>query len=211
MNFTAFEYFKNINDFSNDLLKILDNYLFNYDTINMYIDTHRKGVIIENLRKIMEKDILALIKGDPAARINKEFIEGLVVDEDINYVLKTYRSLRAVMMYRVAHLIQEFGDVYLKEEGCEKEAINGANSFLHIQARDISDEAKAFSGLEIHPAAKIGFPFVVDHGYNTVIGETCEIGNGCFILQGVILGSREVNKEKITTINGRRQDRKSVV
>lgn len=45
------------------------------------------------------------------------------------------------------------------------------------------------SGIEIHPYAKIGSKFVIDHGFGVVIGETTEIGDRCYILGGVILGA----------------------
>jgi len=63
------------------------------------------------------------------------------------------------------------------------------NAHLKYIAKSITEKAKLESGIEIHPAAKIGDYFVIDHGVGTVIGETCEIGEHCYILQGVILGS----------------------
>lgn len=56
-------------------------------------------------------------------------------------------------------------------------------------SRSISERAKVETGVEIHPAATIARRFVVDHGMGTVIGEGVIIGEDCYILQGVVLGS----------------------
>ena len=59
---------------------------------------------------------------------------------------------------------------------------------LKFLARWISDRAKKRTGIEIHPAAKIGRGVLIDHGMGVVIGETAEVGDGCTIYQGVTLG-----------------------
>ena len=55
-------------------------------------------------------------------------------------------------------------------------------------ARFISQRSRHKTGIEIHPAAKIGKGLVIDHGMGVVIGETTEIGDDCTIYQGVTLG-----------------------
>ena len=55
-------------------------------------------------------------------------------------------------------------------------------------ARAISQWARFWTGIEIHPGAKIGKRFVIDHGMGIVIGETAEIGDDCLIYHGVTLG-----------------------
>lgn len=55
-------------------------------------------------------------------------------------------------------------------------------------ARYISQRSRHKTGIEIHPAAKIGKGLVIDHGMGVVIGETAEIGDDCTIYQGVTLG-----------------------
>ena len=59
-------------------------------------------------------------------------------------------------------------------------------------AMSISHYSRVSTGAEIHPAAKIGRNFVLDHATGTVIGATCEIGNNCYILNNVILGARGI-------------------
>jgi serine O-acetyltransferase len=80
----------------------------------------------------------------------------------------TYSSFHAVVLYRLAHRLLEWR--------------------VPIVPRLISTLARFVSGVEIHPAAKIGPRFVIDHGTGVVIGETTEIGDNCLLFQGVTLG-----------------------
>ncbi len=59
---------------------------------------------------------------------------------------------------------------------------------LYFIARLISQFSRWITGIEIHPGAKIGRRFFIDHGMGVVIGETCEIGDDVIIYQGVTLG-----------------------
>lgn len=63
-------------------------------------------------------------------------------------------------------------------------------------ARFISQLGKFFTGIEIHPGAKIGRRILIDHGTGIVIGETATIGNDCTIYHGVTLGGTGKNKYK---------------
>lgn len=83
-------------------------------------------------------------------------------------VLLLYPSIHALAAYRFAHSLHE------KEH--------------YFAARAISQTARFFTGIEIHPGAKIGKGLVIDHGMGVVIGETTEIGDNCTIYQGVTLG-----------------------
>lgn len=83
-------------------------------------------------------------------------------------VLLLYPGLHAIWYYRVAHALQNRGMVFL--------------------ARAISQHAAKVTGIEIHPAAKIGQRFFIDHGHGVVIGETTEIGDDVTLYQGVTLG-----------------------
>ena len=87
-----------------------------------------------------------------------------------------YNGLHAILWYRIAH--------WLHIHGCE---------FL---ARWISQHAKKTTGVEIHPAAKIGRRLVIDHGTGVVIGATAEIGDDCLLYQGVTLGGTGKDKGK---------------
>lgn len=83
-------------------------------------------------------------------------------------VLLLYSGLHAILAYRVAHKL------YLGGHG--------------FSARALSQAAKLFTGIEIHPGATIGKRLVIDHGMGVVIGETAEIGDNCTLYQGVTLG-----------------------
>lgn len=63
-------------------------------------------------------------------------------------------------------------------------------------ARIISQASRFFTGIEIHPGAKIGNRLFIDHGMGVVIGETCEIGDDVLIYQGVTLGGSGKEKGK---------------
>ena len=94
------------------------------------------------------------------------------------YIRSSYSTFRTIMHYRIANVIYYY------------EQLN--REIRLILSRKISEDAKKDSGVEIHPAAKIGRSFIIDHGYGTVIGETSEIGDDCYLLQGVTLGAREI-------------------
>ena len=62
--------------------------------------------------------------------------------------------------------------------------------------RLISHLTRLITGIEIHPGAKIGESFFIDHGMGVVIGETAEIGDNCHLYQGVTLGGTSTRREK---------------
>ena len=91
-------------------------------------------------------------------------------------VILTYSGFHALVMYRFAHFM-----------------------YVHnykLVARIVSQIAKFFTGIEIHPGAKIGSGVFIDHGEGVVIGETAEIGNNVVIYQGVTLGGTGKDKGK---------------
>ena len=63
-------------------------------------------------------------------------------------------------------------------------------------ARWVSQHARRRTGIEIHPAAKIGRGVFIDHGMGVVIGETAEVGDNCVIYQGVTLGGTGKDRGK---------------
>ena len=83
-------------------------------------------------------------------------------------VLLLYSGLHATASHRLAHTLNEKG--------------------MPLTARAISQLTKALTGIEIHPAAKVGKRVFIDHGSGVVIGETAEVGDDCTIYQGVTLG-----------------------
>jgi serine O-acetyltransferase len=83
-------------------------------------------------------------------------------------VLFLSSGVHAILAYRVAHKL------YISKH--------------YFPARLISQLARAWTGIEIHPGATIGKGFFIDHGMGVVIGETAEIGDNCSVYQGVTLG-----------------------
>lgn len=67
---------------------------------------------------------------------------------------------------------------------------------LQFTARFICHISRFLTGIEIHPGAKIGRRFFIDHGAGVVIGETAEVGNDVLMYQGVVLGGTSLKKEK---------------
>lgn len=94
-----------------------------------------------------------------------------------------YNGLHAQIYYRVAHWLYGHKCLFL--------------------ARWVSQRAKRRTGVEIHPAAKIGRRLVIDHGTGIVIGATAEIGDDCLLYQGVTLGGtgKDVGKRHPTLGN----------
>ena len=67
---------------------------------------------------------------------------------------------------------------------------------LKLAARFLANVTRFFTGIEIHPGAKIGRRCFIDHGSGVVIGETSEIGDDCLLYQGVGLAGTSMKKEK---------------
>lgn len=91
-------------------------------------------------------------------------------------VFLLYPSIHVMMAHRIAHFLY-------------------AKKFFFL-ARLISQIARFFTGIEIHPGAKIGRGLFIDHGMGVVIGETAEIGDNVVIYHGVTLGGTGKDKGK---------------
>lgn len=91
-------------------------------------------------------------------------------------IVLLYQGLHALIIYRIAHFLY------------------GARLFF--LARWMSQMARFFTGIEIHPGAKIGHGLFIDHGMGVVIGETSIIGDNVLLYQGVTLGGTGLEKGK---------------
>ncbi|MBQ1609647.1 MAG: serine O-acetyltransferase, partial [Elusimicrobia bacterium] len=91
-------------------------------------------------------------------------------------VVLCYPGLHAIWSHRFAHYLWK-------------------HKFFFI-ARLLSHVTRFFTGIEIHPGAKIGRRFFIDHGMGIVIGETTEIGNDVLLYKGVVLGGTSLEKTK---------------
>jgi len=83
-------------------------------------------------------------------------------------ILLTYGGVQALLAHRVAHALHEAG--------------------LPLVPHAVANTSRVFTGVEIHPAARIGDALFIDHGAGVVIGETAEIGDNVTLYQGVTLG-----------------------
>lgn len=140
---------------------------------NLFKELEEKDIITQIKNKTLE-DLLSFADKDPAAKNSPE------------YILEAYGCFKAVQSYRIAHALYNLSP-----------RIDFVSP-LQIVARKISEKAKATTGIEIHPGAKIGRRFVIDHGHGTVIGETTEIGDDCYLLQDVVLGAKAIAGNQIT-------------
>jgi serine O-acetyltransferase len=133
--------------------------------------------------------ILTIILILAALFILKLFIISTIFTEEIQTVQKRdpaarsvlevvllYQGLHALIHHRIAH------GLYKKN--------------LFLIARFISQISRSMTGIEIHPGARIGKRFFIDHGMGVVIGETTIIGNDVLLYQGVTLGGTGLEKGK---------------
>lgn len=155
------------------------------DLLNLCNDAIQDGLL---------DDLNRFASSDPAAK------------DDAKYVLSAYKGFKAMIFHRVAHAVLTW---YVYQES-DKEV----QQYLRLIAREISEEGKVETGVDIHPAAQIGSGCIIDHGVGTkisgidyegqtvVIGETVIIGRNCTILNDVVIGSSDVNEGQK---EGRRQ------
>jgi serine O-acetyltransferase len=141
--------------------------------------TRAKVVVKELLEKIPE--IRAVLSGDIEAAY-----DGDPAAMSAEEVILSYPCVLAITTYRIAH------ELYL----------NG----VPLIPRIMSEHVHSLTGVDIHPGARIGKKFFIDHGTGVVIGETSEIGNNVKIYQGVTLGALSFLKdEKGPIIKGRKR------
>jgi serine O-acetyltransferase len=108
--------------------------------------------------------IRALLAGDVEAAW-----EGDPAARSYAEIVASYPSIRAIAVYRVAHELHALG--------------------VPILPRLMTEHAHDRTGIDIHPGARIGRRFFIDHGTGVVIGETTEIGDNVRVYQGVTLGA----------------------
>ncbi|HVN79827.1 MAG TPA: serine O-acetyltransferase EpsC [Terriglobia bacterium] len=90
-------------------------------------------------------------------------------------IIFSYPCIFAIMVYRLAHELNLQG--------------------IPLLPRIMTEFAHSKTGIDIHPGAKIGKYFFIDHGTGVVVGETCEIGNNVKLYQGVTLGALSFPKD----------------
>jgi serine O-acetyltransferase len=113
----------------------------------------------------------ATLKGDIRAVFQRDPAAGNIIE-----VLFFYPGLHAIIWHRIAHFLHRHR--------------------IPIIPRCISHITRFFTGIEIHPGAKISKNFFIDHGMGVVIGETSVIGDNCTLFQGVSLAGVGTEKGK---------------
>jgi len=96
--------------------------------------------------------------------------------KSLDEIIFSYPCLVAISIYRLAHELFEQG--------------------IPLIPRMMTEYAHSITGIDIHPGARIGKSFFIDHGTGVVIGETCEIGNNVKLYQGVTLGALSFPKDE---------------
>lgn len=131
------------------------------------------------LVKVQDQD-QALAAAQQVTNELPEIARQLVEDLDAAYmgdpstesreeIVYSYPGFKAVTIYRLAHVLLKLG--------------------VPLLPRLMTEVAHSKTGIDIHPGARIGKHFFIDHGTGVVIGETCIIGNNVKIYQGVTLGA----------------------
>jgi serine O-acetyltransferase len=134
------------------------------------VDYEAKGqaMAIDFLERI--PDLRRMLASDAQAAF-----DGDPACRNLDEVIFCYPGLDAVTVYRLAHELQEIGVPFIP--------------------RMMTEWAHRETGIDIHPGAKIGNHFFIDHGTGVVIGETCDIGNHVKVYQGVTLGALSFPKD----------------
>ena len=174
---------------------------FGYSTVNKHTIPYHIGVNVERLFNLLTEQILAGLcfgqennglkinsNRDTAALLATQFISKLpeirrilATDVEAAYygdpaatcfgeIICCYPAIRAISNYRIAHELLVLG--------------------VPLIPRILTELAHSETGIDIHPGAKIGHHFTIDHGTGVVIGATCIIGNHVKLYQGVTLGAK---------------------
>jgi len=128
---------------------------------------------------LAEKTVISLITEVPHIRekLHKDIesaVSGDPAAKNPEEIILSYPGLEAILVYRIAHFLYENG--------------------VPIIPRIMSEYIHGKTGIDIHPGAKIGTSFFIDHGTGIVIGESCVIGKNVKLYQGVTLGAISVKK-----------------
>jgi serine O-acetyltransferase len=102
--------------------------------------------------------------------------EGDPAASSFEEIVLAYPSLLALSIYRIAHELHRLG--------------------VPLLPRIMSEHAHGRTGIDIHPGARIGERFFIDHGTGVVIGETCIIGKNVCLYQGVTLGAKSFPRDE---------------
>jgi len=182
-------------NFLNDLLELL----FPHYSVIRYFNSEEIENKMYLLRKNLQNILISLNSG--IGKKSDEYsniffnsipkVHALLIDDAIaicngdpassskDEVILAYPGFMAISIYRLAHELYKLN--------------------IPLLPRIFTEYAHQISGIDIHPGAKIGKSFFIDHGTGIVIGETTIIGNNVKIYQGVTLGAHSVGKQMANT------------
>ena len=182
---------------------------FGKSSVNTRTIRYHIGVNIERLHKLLTDQVMAGLcvasndsesetrhsqLRDKAENISAQLIERLpqirnilATDVEAAYngdpaavsygeIISCYPVIKAITNYRIAHELMSLG--------------------VPLIPRIITEMAHSETGIDIHPGARIGHHFTIDHGTGVVIGATCIIGNNVKLYQGVTLGAKSFPLDK---------------
>jgi serine O-acetyltransferase len=112
-------------------------------------------------------------------------LQGDPAAKSYDEVIFSYPGLLAITVYRMAHELYQLA--------------------VPLLPRMMTEYAHSHTGIDIHPGAKIGSSFFIDHGTGVVIGETTEIGNRVRLYQGVTLGAMALPGNKINAFRNKKR------
>jgi serine O-acetyltransferase len=179
-----------------ELLKNFAERIFSFLFVPFAIKYQSKEGISEEYNNLKNIFIELIIDN------NDEAILDRIVKDFFNAIPGIYQELladaEAILEYDPA--AQSLEEVLIAYPGFYSTAIYRIAHQLHKQnvlvlPRLLSEYAHGKTGIDIHPGAKIGRSFFIDHGTGVVIGESAEIGENVKIYQGVTLGAINVSKE----------------
>jgi serine O-acetyltransferase len=132
--------------------------------------------VLEFLRRVPK--VRELLAGDVQAAY-----DGDPAAKSLDEIIFSYPGLEAITVYRIAHELWDLG--------------------VPLLPRIMTEIAHSATGIDIHPGARIGPNFFIDHGTGVVIGETTQIGASVRMYHGVTLGAKSVPKgEKANEVRG---------
>jgi len=132
-------------------------------------------------RKKAEEAVMTLVESLPVIRdlLQRDIqaaYDGDPAARSLMEIVMSYPGLQAIAIHRVAHVLYQKG--------------------VPLIPRVMSEQAHSSTGIDIHPGARIGGGFFIDHGTGVVIGETCVIGENVKLYQGVTLGALSFPKDE---------------
>ena len=155
-------------------------------------ECEKPGCPTDHCQAMAELATLALLKAMPQIRKRikgdvKAAYAGDPAAKSFDEIVLSYPCIQAIATYRIAHELYK------------------AN--VPLMPRIMSERAHSRTGIDIHPGARIGDSFFIDHGTGVVIGETTRIGDNVRIYQGVTLGARSLPKKKDGRVRRRGKQR----